>query len=483
MDFFLFDFLWHVVLTSLFIIGTYSLAIGVKTRQNSFYYYTTFSYLLLIYIILRSPYFSDEFRSEIRDTNLNIFFWLIQVLYNSAYFYFFLGFLDVKKYLPKLARFIKWFIPGIVILGLVIALICLIISDNDIYRTIYIYGYVPVVSLLAFYILFKLWKIPGKLKYFFFIGSGIYLLCALTSLGLSISKVFMNSTAFIAPMSIYYLGVFLEQLFFGFGLSQKVQLINDERIRLFRQNEEMDKNMNAKLQEKLRKKEKQIAKALKDVQETRVEKLKLHYEKQINELKLYSLRSQMNPHFIFNALNSIRSALIENDQKKAIHYLSQFSYLLRQVLDSSKNELITLDQELKIIDKYVLVENTRLNDEIEYSRQDIDKNIGQNKIPPLILQPLVENAIWHGLAPLNGKAKTLIIYFDQQKNQLVVEDNGVGLKQGHSNSSKRKIQRDSLGIENIRERLIYFNREYDKNYSLTLTEKKPNAGTKAILQF
>ncbi len=192
MDFNLFDFSWHVVLTGLFIIGTYSLAIGVKTRQNSFYYYTTFSYLLLIYIILRSPYFSDEFKNDLRDTNLNIFFWYVQVLYNSAYFYFFLGFLDVKKYLPQLARFIKWFIPAIVVAGLAIALICLIVSNNNIFRSIYIYGYVPVVSLLGFYVLFKLWKIPGKLKYFFFIGSGIYLICALTSLGLSLSKVFMN---------------------------------------------------------------------------------------------------------------------------------------------------------------------------------------------------------------------------------------------------------------------------------------------------
>ena len=293
----------------------------------------------------------------------------------------------------------------------------------------------------------------------------------------------MNSTAFIAPMSVYYIGVFLEQLFFGFGLSQKVQLINEERIRLSRQNEEMNKNMNTKLQEKLRKKEKEIAKALKEVQETRVEKLKLNYEKQINELKLYSLRSQMNPHFIFNALNSIRSALIENDQKRAIHYLSQFSSLLRQVLDSSKNDLISLDQELQIIDKYVQVENTRFSDEIDYSRQKLDKNIAQIKIPPLILQPLVENAIWHGLAPLNEKTKELRIYFDEQEERLIIEDNGIGLQQAKNKRQRRKIKRESLGIDNIKERLVYFNREYEKNYALRFLQKENNTGTKAIIQF
>ena len=483
MEFYLEEFLWHLVLTGLFIIGTYSLAIGVKTKQSSFYYYTTFSYLLLVYIILRSPYFSDEFRNDLRNTDLNIFFWFIQVLYNSAYFYFFLAFLDVKKYLPKLARFIKWFIPAIISIGMIIALTCLIISNNNIFKLTFIYGYSPIISLLSFYVLYKLWDIPGKLKYFFFIGSGIYLICALTSLSLSTSEGFMNSSVFIAPMSIYYLGVLLEQIFFGFGLSQKVQLINDERIDLARENEEINKNMNAKLQIKLEKREKQIAEAIEEVQEARVDKLKLNYEKQINELKLHSLRKQMNPHFIFNALNSVRSALIENNQKRAIHYLSQFSSLLRKVLDSSKNELINLDQEISIIDKYVKVENSRFSDEIQYSRTKLDKDIAEIKIPPLVIQPLVENAIWHGLAPLNGKTKELIIYFDQFNNQLIIEDNGIGLKQAKFNGSKRKIKRDSLGINNIQERLIYFNREYDKNYSLTLQEKESNDGTKAILQF
>ena len=241
--------------------------------------------------------------------------------------------------------------------------------------------------------------------------------------------------------------------------------------------------MNAKLQIKLEKREKQIAKAIEEVQEARVDKLKLNYEKQINELKLHSLRKQMNPHFIFNALNSIRSALIDNNQNKAIHYLAQFSSLLRKVLDSSKNELINLDQELSIIDKYVKVENSRFNDEIQYYRQKIDKDIAEIKIPPLVIQPLVENAIWHGLAPLNGKTKALKIYFDLQNNQLIVEDNGIGLKQAKIKGSKRKIKRDSLGINNIKERLLYFNREYNKNYALTLKEKESNNGTKAILQF
>ena len=483
MDFYLFDFLWHVVLTSLFIIGTYSLAIGIKTKQSSFYYYTIFSYLLLIYIILRSPFFSDEFKNDLRNTDLNILFWFVQVMYNSAYFYFFLAFLDVKKHLPQLARFIKWFIPAIVGVGLIIALVSLILSNPNIFRVTFIYGYSPVISLLGFYVLYKLREIPGNLKYFFLAGSGIYLIFSLTALSLSISKSFMNSTAFMAPMSVYYLGVFLEQLFFGFGLSQKVQLINDERINLARENYEINKNMNAKLQIKLEKREKQIAKAIEEVQEARVDKLKLNYEKQINELKLHSLRKQMNPHFIFNALNSIRSALIDNNQNKAIHYLAQFSSLLRKVLDSSKNELINLDQELSIIDKYVKVENSRFNDEIQYYRQKIDKDIAEIKIPPLVIQPLVENAIWHGLAPLNGKTKALKIYFDLQNNQLIVEDNGIGLKQAKIKGSKRKIKRDSLGINNIKERLLYFNREYNKNYALTLKEKESNNGTKAILQF
>lgn len=481
MDFYLFDFLWHIVLSSLFIVGTYSLAIGVKAKQKSFFYYTVYSYLLLIYIVLRSPYFSDDFKNTLRTTDLNILFWLIQVLYNSAYFYFFSSFLQVKKHLPQLDRFIKWFIPSIIGLAVILAVISFLVSFK-VFKMAFIFGFSPIMGILGFYILFRLKEIPGKLKYFFFVGSSVYLVGALVALGSSALEKFLGVVFFMSPMSIYYASVFIEQMAFGFGLSQKVQIINKERIDLSFKNQEMNRNMNKKLQKKLAKREKQIAKAIKEVQENRIEKIKLNYENQINDLKLQTLQSQINPHFIFNALNSIKSSLIDNDQKQAIIYMDQFSSLLRKVLVSSKKEFITLKEELDVVENYILVENSRLDQAVKYSISELDANLLNLKVPPLILQPLVENAIWHGLAPVINNERKLKIYCNTENNHLVIEDNGIGLKQAQNNNATRKIKRKSIGLDNIRERLVYFNKEFGKKYTLVLQEKIESPGTKAIIK-
>ena len=457
MEFVLQYFLWHVASTSLFIIGTYSFAVWFRIRQSSFLFYTIFSYLLLGYMVLRSPYLSESIFQLLRNSDLNVFFWLIQVFYNGIYFYFFLSFLDVKKYLPSLYRFIKRSIPIIIFSGLVLALITLFFLNHYVFRSIFIYGFSPVFTILSIFVLIRLWAIPGKLKYFFFIGSTTYLLGALISLVLSFLGLQYDITFFIAPICIYYIGLFIEQIFFGLCLSLKVQLINDERVHLSRQNEEMNKNMNIKLRSELEKREKEIRNFEKEIQEARLEKLKVNYDKKINELKLHSLRSQMNPHFIFNALNSIKSALIENDQYKAIDYLSKFSSLLRKVLESSKNELITLDEELQIIKKYVQVENSRFDHDIDLRIQKMDKRILQMKFPPLILQSIVENAIWHGLVPLDKEMeKKIEVHYDDNSVQLIIEDNGIGLDKARQNRQKKSRKSNSLGIDNIKERLIYF---------------------------
>ena len=484
MEFVFQDFLWHVVSTSLFIIGTYSFAVWFRIRQSSFLFYTIFSYLLLGYMVLRSPYLSESFSQLLRNSDLNVFFWLLQVFYNGIYFYFFLSFLDVKKHLPSVDRFIKISIPIIIFSGLVLALVSLLFLNYQVFRSTFIYGFSPVFTILSIFVLIRLWAIPGKLKYFFFIGSSTYLLGALTSLVLSVLGLQYDTTYLIAPICIYYIGLFIEQIFFGLCLSLKVQLINDERIRLSRQNEDMNKNMNIKLRSELEKREKEIRKIEKEIQEARLEKLKMNYDKKINELKLHSLRSQMNPHFIFNALNSIKSALIENDQNMAIDYLSQFSSLLRKVLESSKNELITLDEELQIINKYVQVENSRFDDDIDLRIQKMDKRILKMKFPPLILQPIVENAIWHGLVPLDKeKEKKIVVHYDENSEELIIEDNGIGLDKARQYRYKRSRKSNSLGIDNIKERLIYFNKEYGKNFSLVLTQKTSSSGTRAILRF
>ncbi|HAP01193.1 MAG TPA: hypothetical protein DCQ93_04635, partial [Bacteroidetes bacterium] len=160
----------------------------------------------------------------------------------------------------------------------------------------------------------------------------------------------------------------------------------------------------------------------------REEILKANYQKKISELEVKALRAQMNPHFIFNCLNSINSFILRNDSDVASEYLTKFSRLIRLVLDNSRSTQISLSSELECLKLFIEMEEMRFSDKFEYSIHVNEKiNTETIKVPPLILQPYVENSIWHGLLHKSEKGK-LKIDINQQNNYIicVIEDNGIG---------------------------------------------------------
>lgn len=193
----------------------------------------------------------------------------------------------------------------------------------------------------------------------------------------------------------------------------------------------------------------------------RIRKVKsdAHIDNQLKELEMKALKAQMNPHFIYNALNSIQ-ALIANDKKiEGIHYIGSFSRLLRRVLDNSESNAIGLDKELETIDLYIQLESLRLDLQLQYTI-NIDKNIVAEfeKIPPLILQPFVENALWHGLSRKEG-TKQINIAISLEGNWLVcnITDNGIGRKKAQELKSSSLVVHQSKGIEITLKRLKEFN--------------------------
>jgi hypothetical protein len=157
-------------------------------------------------------------------------------------------------------------------------------------------------------------------------------------------------------------------------------------------------------------------------------------------LNQFLLQSQMNPHFIFNALNSINRFIIKSEKDKASYYLSRFSKLIRAILDHSNLPEVTLTDEIKSIELYLELENLRFNNTITYSI-DIDKNIKTDeiKIPPLIIQPFIENSILHGFNKINyaGELK-ITISIENSHLKIIIIDNGVG----------RLVSEKSKSIEN-----------------------------------
>ena len=149
---------------------------------------------------------------------------------------------------------------------------------------------------------------------------------------------------------------------------------------------------------------------------------------QMSELKLTALQSQMNPHFIFNSLNSIQNYILKQDREAAARYLTKFSRLMRRILDHSFNNLTPLHEIIETLKMYMELEAFRFNNEFSWEvRVDNDDSINDVKLPPLLLQPYVENAIIHGLMQKEGDKKILInIYKENNELHCIIDDNGIG---------------------------------------------------------
>jgi ligand-binding sensor domain-containing protein len=174
------------------------------------------------------------------------------------------------------------------------------------------------------------------------------------------------------------------------------------------------------------------------------------------EAEMQALRSQMNPHFIFNSLNSINAFIIENKSNLASDYLTKFSKLMRFILENSKQELISLEKELEALRLYLLLEKIRFGDSFSFNI-DIQNGIEESDIfiPPLIIQPYVENAIWHGLMHLDEGGLVTIGVTVLQGDFLIisVKDNGIGRQKAKDLKTKESHKDRSYGMQITKERI------------------------------
>ncbi|WP_027880467.1 tetratricopeptide repeat-containing sensor histidine kinase [Mesoflavibacter zeaxanthinifaciens] len=206
-----------------------------------------------------------------------------------------------------------------------------------------------------------------------------------------------------------------------------------------------------------------------------------------NLLALKSLRSQMNPHFIFNALNSVNSFIATNDERTANKYLSDFSKLMRAVLENSEEDFIPLQKEIQLIELYTKLEHFRFKDKFDYKisvEETID--IEAYKIPPMLLQPYIENAVWHGLRYKEDKGILDIKICKKQKDQIeiTIADNGIGRKKSKGLKTENQKKHNSKGLGNIKKRVTILNEMYKDKVDINIEDNQFNAkdvGTKVIV--
>ena len=215
----------------------------------------------------------------------------------------------------------------------------------------------------------------------------------------------------------------------------------------------------------------------------------LKNDKKILVLEQEALQSQMNPHFVFNALNSIKLYIINNEQKNAVYYLNKFSKLIRNILEASKVKEVSLSEELSTMNLYMSIENIRFSNEIDYiEKVDESINLERIKVPPLILQPFLENAIWHGLSSKKGEKKVSLTVNKTSEDfiQIDIEDNGVGREKAFKIKTGKSLNRKSIGIDLTKQRLRNFTNEFKNDFSLTYEDLKDGSGkatgTKVCIQ-
>jgi LytS/YehU family sensor histidine kinase len=190
-------------------------------------------------------------------------------------------------------------------------------------------------------------------------------------------------------------------------------------------------------------------------------KLKTEFAQKLANMEMKVLKAQMNPHFIFNSLNSINWYIIKSETEKASLYLTKFSKLIRLILDNSNHKTISLDQELAALKLYLDMEALRFNGKFSYSIS-VDKNLNPLSIgvPPLVIQPFVENSIWQGLLhqKTNGKIEIQVNRMNGGV-KYVITDNGIGRKKVNEMNAKAADEDKTNGMKINGDRLTMLNRE------------------------
>jgi LytS/YehU family sensor histidine kinase len=218
------------------------------------------------------------------------------------------------------------------------------------------------------------------------------------------------------------------------------------------------------------------------------QKIQTELQRQAAELEMQALRAQMNPHFIFNCLSSINRFILKNESKAASNYLTRFSRLIRMVLINSQKPLIALEDELQMLRLYLDMERLRFKESFDFSITFLNVMDDDNIfIPPLLLQPFCENAIWHGLMHKDGHGR-LEINLSLENNILycTITDNGIGRDKAEEIKSKSAEKEKSMGLKITAERLALLNREKGVHTSYEmedlLDENGNPAGTKVHLR-
>ncbi|MGH1515939.1 tetratricopeptide repeat-containing sensor histidine kinase [Chryseobacterium sp. JK1] len=201
------------------------------------------------------------------------------------------------------------------------------------------------------------------------------------------------------------------------------------------------------------------------------------------KIALQSLRREMNPHFIFNSLNSVNHFIATNNELEANQYLTKFSKLMRGVMENSTEDFIPFQQELDLLQNYLALEKTRFADKFDYEIEvDENLNLQSQMVPGMLIQPFLENAIWHGLRYRTEKGLLKLMFEKSDQHlKITIEDNGIGIEESKKQKTQHQKTREGRGMKNTLERIQLLNDLYKKGINCSVKDKENSKGVLVVI--
>lgn len=480
---------WTFIMSGCTLLFIICMLVYFKAKQKEFLYYGLYNIVLLSYIAIKNPFTKETTYFKFFKDYFQNYNEYSQVVYIYFLFLFYMYFIDLHKNYSKSFTLIKRFLSILLIIYTLLFIVTSINSDRGTFFYAFHFAYIPMIIIVTIILVVLLFSKKSNNELGYFSVSGIFLYNFFAYMALYKSY-YTNAES---PIVYFYYGIALESLVFIIGLSYKVNLIYEDKSKAQKKIIQEQKKLNLiqenyqrDLERKIAERENELQESQQIAEQNKIEVIKKDYLAQLKTLHLSSLQSQMNPHFIFNALNSIKVYLIENKQNEAIFYLNKFSKLIRKILESSRTEYHSLEEELRIIKLYTSIENIRFDNDIIFTiKRKREEFFDDIKVPTLFLQPFIENAIWHGLAFKETEREITVELIKMDSGvELSVTDNGIGRKAAQEIRNKKTFKRESVGLKMTMDRFKLFNQKYDYDYSFVfedlLDESENSAGTRVI---
>jgi sensor histidine kinase YesM len=445
------------LIACLLFMGLFALAQYVTNRDIIYVWYSLYI-LTTCFNFLRIP-----------ETRFQLDWWLPNhpairlallpiVQFATLFFYllFFGTLLELPRYQPRFWHWYRSYLAGLAFL-FSLSLCSFLIWGGGPLLLIYFSRSVGILMLIVLVSLIVLagLALRGKhaLRSYAFVGLAFIAISGIAMLVLN--RLDLPRTSIFLQMPSLFLGVatLVEVFCFSLALGKRTYLIEQEKKQIQQRHAE-------ELETQLAQRMKEVQEQSRQLEAQHIRQLETEFEQKLADTEMTALRAQMNPHFIFNCLNSIKLYTLDNEADKASDYLTKFARLIRLVLENSRSERVSLYHELEALQLYIELEAMRFKQKLQFDIR-VEPSIDQQymRIPPLLLQPYVENAIWHGLMHKSEGGTVTVNVRQPQENLLHVDitDDGIGRQRAAELKSKSAGKHKSFGMQVTADRIRMIN--------------------------